>query len=74
MVHPSIRDLFLRLNRDIAFQEAVRRLPEPSNLSGLTTTARAIYSVLLWQITERPLLIVTDGNKQAEALFEAIEA
>jgi transcription-repair coupling factor (superfamily II helicase) len=73
LVHPSIRDLFLRLNRDPAFQEAVRRLPAKSSLSGLTTTARAIYSVLLWQVTERPLLIVVDGNKQAEALFEAIE-
>ena len=73
MVHPSIRDLFLRLNRDPAFQEAVRALPGRVNLSGLTPTARAIYSVLLWQVTERPLVIVTDGNKQAEQLFEAIE-
>ncbi len=73
MLHPSIRDLFLRLNRDPAFQEVVRRLPETASLAGLTTTARAIYSVLLWQVTERPLLIVVDGNKQAEALFEAIE-
>ncbi len=41
-------------------------------LSGLTLTAKAIYSVLLWQTTGRPLLIVTDGSKQAEALSEAI--
>ena len=63
----------MRLNREPAFQEAVRRIHESPRLSGLTTTARAIYSVLLWQVTERPLLIVVDGNKQAEALFEAIE-
>ncbi len=43
------------------------------SLSGLTTTAKAIYSVLLWQMTERPLAIVVDGNKRAEELFEAVE-
>jgi len=78
LVHPSIRELFLRLNRDTAFQEAVRglslQLPSQIRLSGLTPTARAIYSVLLWQVTERPILIVTDGNKQAETLFDAIES
>ena len=49
---------------------ALSRAPAPS-LSGLTTTAKALYSVLLWQMTERPLIIVVDGNKQAEALSEA---
>ncbi len=49
-------------------------LPAPVRLSGLTPTARAIYSVLLWQVTERPILIITDGNKEAETLFDAIEA
>ena len=43
-------------------------------LSGLTPTAKALYTVLLWQVTERPMLIVTDGSKQAETLFEAIDS
>ncbi len=43
------------------------------SLSGLTLTGKAIYSVLLWQAVERPLLIVVDGNKQAEALSEAVD-
>ena len=43
------------------------------SLSGLTTTAKALYSVLLWQAIERPLMIIVDGNKQAEALSEGIE-
>ena len=78
MVHPSIRDLFLRLNRDAVFQEAVRGLSSTAGadgirLSGLTPTARAIYCTLLWQVTERPLVVVTDGNKQAETLFETIQ-
>ena len=43
------------------------------SLSGLTTTAKAIYLVLLWQATERPLLVIVDGNKQAEQLLELTE-
>ena len=75
MIHPAIRDLFLSLGRHAAFQDLLRRLPSggPLSLSGLTTTAKALYSVLLWQLTERPLAIVVDGNKEAEALFEALE-
>jgi transcription-repair coupling factor (superfamily II helicase) len=47
---------------------------EPATtLSGLTSTAKAVYSVLLWQATGRPLVIVVDGNKQAEALSESID-
>ncbi|MBZ5579405.1 MAG: transcription-repair coupling factor [Acidobacteriia bacterium] len=43
------------------------------SLSGLTTTAKAVYSVLLWQSSGRPLVVVVDGNKQAEALSEALQ-
>jgi transcription-repair coupling factor (superfamily II helicase) len=77
MFHPSIRELFSGLGRNPAFQELVRRITNRSeehlSLSGLTPTAKALYAVLLYQLTERPLVIVTDGNKQAEMLFEAIE-
>src|SRR4051812_24754935 len=44
----------------------------PVRLSGLTLTAKAIYSVLLWQATGRPLVIVTDGSKEAEELAETV--
>ncbi|MGI8991960.1 MAG: transcription-repair coupling factor [Bryobacteraceae bacterium] len=74
MVHPSIRELFLNLNRHPAFQDLVRHLRSgKTSLSGLTTAAKAIYAVLLWQVTEKPLLIVVEGNQQAETLFEAID-
>ena len=43
-----------------------------AGLSGLTTTAKAVYSVLLWQTTAKPLIIVVDGSKQAELLSEAV--
>ena len=43
-------------------------------LSGLTTTAKAVYAVLLWQSAGRPVIIVVDGNKQAEDLSEAVNS
>jgi transcription-repair coupling factor (superfamily II helicase) len=43
------------------------------NLSGLTPTAKALYTVLLWQATERPLLVVVEGPKQAESLSESVQ-
>ncbi len=75
MIHPAVQDLFLELSRHPAFQEAQRRALSggAASLSGLTPTAKAAYSVLLWQAARRPLIIVTDGNKEAEAVFEAIE-
>ena len=77
MTHPAIRDLFQSLSRDAAFQEVVSRLlRDPharQSLSGLTTTAKALYIVLLWQATERNVVVVVDGNKQAEALGELVD-
>ena len=81
MTHPAIRDLFNGLGRQPAFQELVRSLLAAHEadasprlgLSGLTTTAKALYAVLLWQALERPLVIVVDGNREAEALAESIE-
>ncbi len=74
MIHPAVRDLFLDLGRDAGFQDALHRLSGGGNasLSGLTTTAKAVYSVLLAHSINRPLIIVVDGNKQAEALSEAV--
>ncbi len=81
MIHPAIRDLFNGLGREPAFQEVVRALmaaregdPPPSvNLSGLTTTAKALFAVLLWQAIERPIILVVDGNREAEAISEPLE-
>ncbi|HZT37172.1 MAG TPA: transcription-repair coupling factor [Bryobacteraceae bacterium] len=77
MTHPAVRDLFQALTRNPAFQELVREILRRErrriSLSGLTTTAKAAYLTLLWQATERPLIILAAGNKQAEALSELIE-
>lgn len=76
MTHPAIRDLLWNLGRTAAFAELVHALRSPGssiNLSGLTRTAKALYLVLLWQMSERPLLVLTESSKQAEALSEMIE-
>jgi transcription-repair coupling factor (superfamily II helicase) len=75
LIHPAVRDLFLDLGRHPAFVEVVRHLSAGgrASLSGLTTTAKAVYATLLWQSTGRSLVIVVDGNRQAEALSEAVD-
>ncbi|MGO9261111.1 MAG: transcription-repair coupling factor [Bryobacteraceae bacterium] len=75
MIHPAVRDLFLDLGKHPSFQEALRRLAAGAgaSLSGLTTTAKAVYAVLLRQSAGRPLIVVVDGNKQAEALWEGVQ-
>src|SRR5689334_21921085 len=77
VTHPAVRDLFQSLSRDPALQDVIGRLiRNPSarlSLSGLTTTAKALYLVLLWQATERSLVELVDGNKEAETLTELVE-
>ena len=75
MIHPAVRDLFLDLGKHSGFQEVVRRLSAgaPVSLSGLTNTAKALYSVLVWHQSGRPLILVVDGNRQAETLAETLQ-
>ena len=72
MTHPAIRELFQALGRNAAFQDLVRKLPQGGahSLSGLTDTAKALYLILLGQLTGRQIFLVTDGAKQAELLAE----
>ena len=78
VTHPAVRDLFHTLSRHEAFQELigklVRREPGPFALSGLTPAAKALYLVLAWQATEKPMLVLADGNQRAELLTELCEA
>ena len=76
VTHPAVRELFESLGRHAAFAELIRKLGRDESqhlsLSGLTVTAKALYLVLLWKALDRPLLVVVDGNKQAETLFELV--
>ena len=77
MTHPAVRDLFQTVARHPAFQDLISRLlrkePGPHTLAGLTPTAKALYAVLLWQLTERPVILIADGNQRAENLAELAE-
>ncbi len=77
MTHPAIRELFQGVARHPAFTNLLRSITRgergPFSLSGLGTTAKALYLVLLYQATEKPLLVLCDGNKQAESLIEPVE-
>jgi transcription-repair coupling factor (superfamily II helicase) len=76
--NPQIDDLLSGLARTNAFQAIAARVasdggPDALRLSGLTLTAKALYSVLLHRATGRPQLIVVDGNKQAETLLPLLQ-
>lgn len=76
MNNPVIRDLFLELGRTPAVRELLQALRANAPLlalHGLTRSAKALYLVLLWQAMERPMLVLADSSKTAEALAETIE-
>ena len=80
MTHPAVSELFADLGRHPSFQEILRRLAEAVarsqpvclGLAGLTPTAKAVYTVLLRRALERPLLVVVDDNRRAEALAASV--
>ena len=81
MTHPALRDLLLSAGRRPVFHDLTRQLSEALakgeggafRLGGLALTAKALYLTLLSQAVERPLIVVVDGAKQAEALTELLD-
>lgn len=77
MTHPATQELLKSAARHPAFQALLQKLTRgesgPFSLSGLVGTAKALYLVLLYQATERPLFVLVDGNKEAETLLETTE-
>jgi len=77
VIHPATRDLLQSAARQSDFQFLLHSLTRgergPYLVSGLVNTAKALYLVLLYQATEKPLFVIVDGNKQAETLVETVE-
>ncbi len=77
MTHPATRELLQSAAKQPDFQLLLQRVTRgergPFSISGLVNTAKALYLVLLYQATERPLFVVVDGNKEAETLLESVE-
>ncbi len=77
MTHPATRELLQSAARQADFQLLLQRLTRgeqgPFSISGLVNTAKALYLILLYQATEKPLFVMVDGNKQAETLLESVQ-
>ena len=81
MTNPALLELLKSPARQVAFQQLVRQLAVSLEaggagtfrLGGLALTAKALYLALLAQEIQRPMIVVVDGAKQAEALTELLE-
>ena len=77
MTHPATRELLHSAAKQPAFQSLVQQLTRgasgPFSVSGLVNTAKALYLTLIYEQTEKPLIVLVDGNKQAETLLESVE-
>jgi transcription-repair coupling factor (superfamily II helicase) len=77
VTHPATRELFQSAARQPEFQALLQALTRgergPFSVSGLVNTAKALYLVLLYQATEKPIFVLVDGNKQAETLLESTQ-
>ena len=74
----SLTDFFDVASRHPAFlalERAVRRSePQTLRLSGLNATAKALYLLLLYKQTDRPMVLLVESNPVAEALCETLTA
>ncbi len=70
-----IRDLLRSVAERREFEQALEQLKSDNaqtlSLSGLTLAAKGLILALLWDSTKRPMLVVTDGNRESEGLLEA---
>ncbi len=70
-----IRDLLLSVSERAEFVHVIERLRQEDahtlSLSGLTVAAKGLMLALLWDRTRTPMLVVTDGNREGEALLES---
>jgi transcription-repair coupling factor (superfamily II helicase) len=77
VIHPATRELLQSAARQADFQALLQKLTRgeagPFAVSGLVNTAKALYLVLLYKATEKPLFVIVDGNKQAETLLTSVE-
>ncbi len=77
MVLPFVRELLADLEHSDAFERVRRHLSGGSGrrrVSGLTSTARALYLPYFVRAAQAPALVVVSDNKAAEALHAAVLA
>lgn len=78
MILASLRDFFDVAARHPTFMALVQAVREPApgrlRLSGLNATAKALYLLLLYKLTDRPLVVLVESNSVAETLCETLMA
>ncbi|MGH9815041.1 MAG: transcription-repair coupling factor [Candidatus Acidiferrales bacterium] len=71
MILPQVAELLGRVGRHAAVEgslDAVRRGVREVRFTGLNDTAKALYAAHLAAVLERPVVLVTDSMRRAEAL------
>ena len=77
MILPFVRDLLADLENSPSFEQARRHLSFARGrrrVSGLTSSARALYIPLFARAANAPVLVVVPDNKAADALQVALRA
>jgi transcription-repair coupling factor (superfamily II helicase) len=77
MILPFVRDLLGDLEHSAAFEQARRHLTLARGrrrVSGLTSSARAIYIPLFARAASAPVVVLVPDNKAADALHIALRA
>ena len=72
----EIRELLVSIAREANFQRYLELLSSADDagsvhLGGLALAAKGLAIALTWQFTNQPILVLTDGNREAELLLEA---
>ena len=77
MILPFVRELVADLEHSVAFERVRRHLAGGTGrrrVSGLTSTARALYLPYFVRAGQAPALVLVSDNKAAEALYAAVLA
>src|ERR1700729_1646152 len=77
MILPFVREIFAELENAPGFERVRRHLSLGAGrrrVSGLTSTARAIYIPLLARAARQPVVVLVSDNKAAEALEPMLRA
>ncbi len=77
MILPFVREIFADLEHSSAFERVQRHLSLGAGrrrVSGLTSTARALYLPLMARAAQRPAIVLVPDNKAAEALEPLLKA
>ena len=77
MILPFVREMFAELEHAPGFERVRRHLSLGAGrrrVSGLTSTARALYLPLMAQAAKQPVIVIVADNKAAETLEPLLKA